>query len=32
MSFVVDDAFFQLELGRSVWGSLGWTKTAGGLN
>ena len=27
-----DDAFFQLELGWSVWGSLGWTKIAGGLN
>ena len=29
---VIDDAFFQPELGWSVWGSLGWTKTAGGLN
>ena len=27
-----DDAFFQPELGWSVWGSLGWTKTADGLN
>ena len=27
-----DDAFFQLELGWSVWGSLGRTKTADGLN
>ena len=27
-----DDVFFQPELGWSVWGSLGWTKTAGGLN
>ena len=27
-----NDAFFQPELGWSVWGSLGWTKTAGGLN
>ena len=27
-----DDAFFQSELGWSVWGSLGWTKTADGLN
>ena len=24
--------FFQPELGWSVWGSLGWTKTADGLN
>ena len=29
---VHDDAFFQPELGWSVWGSLGWTKTVGGLN
>ena len=28
----VDDAFFRQELGWSVWGSLGWTKTTGGLN
>ena len=28
----IDDAFFQQELGWSVWGSLGWTKTAGRLN
>ena len=27
-----DDAFFQPKLGWSVWGSLGWTKTTGGLN
>ena len=27
-----DDAFFQPELGWSVWGSLGWTKSAGGLD
>ena len=27
-----DHAFFQPELGWSMWGSLGWTKTAGGLN
>ena len=27
-----DDAFFQPELGWSVWGSLDWTKTVGGLN
>ena len=27
-----DDAFFQPELGWSVWGSLGWTKTTGGMN
>ena len=27
-----DDAFFQPELGWSAWGSLGWTKTADGLN
>ena len=27
-----DDAFFQPELGWSVWGSLGWTKTADGRN
>ena len=27
-----DDAFFQPELGWSVWGSLGWTKTVDGLN
>ena len=27
-----DDACFRQELGWSVWGSLGWTKTAGGLN
>ena len=27
-----DDAFFQSELGWSVWGSLGWTRTADGLN
>ena len=26
-----DDAFFQSELGWSVWGSLGWTRIAGGL-
>ena len=25
-------SFFQPELGWSVWGSLGWTKTADGLN
>ena len=30
--FIFDDAFFQPELGWSVWGSVGWTKTAGGLN
>ena len=29
---MIDDAFFQPELGWSVWGSLGWTKTAGELN
>ena len=29
---VIDDVFFQLEPGWSVRGSLGWTKTAGGLN
>ena len=28
----VDDAYFQPELGWSVWGSLGRTKTASGLN
>ena len=27
-----DDAFFQPGLGWSVWGSLDWTKTTGGLN
>ena len=27
-----DDACFQPELGWSVWGSLGWTKMASGLN
>ena len=27
-----DDAFFQPELGWSVWGSLDWTKTMGRLN
>ena len=27
-----DDAFFQPELGWSVWGSLDWTKAADGLN
>ena len=27
-----DDVFFQPELGWSVWGSLGWTKTVDGLN
>ena len=27
-----DDAFFQPELGQSVWRSLGWTKTMGRLN
>ena len=30
--FVHDDAFFQPELGWSVWGSLGWTESTGGLN
>ena len=29
---VPDDAFFQPELGWSVWGSPGWTKAADGLN
>ena len=29
---IIDDAFFQSELGWSVWGSLGRTKTADGLN
>ena len=27
-----DDAFFQSELGWSMWGSLDWTKIADGLN
>ena len=31
-TFIADDASFQPELGWSVWGSLGWTKTTGGLN
>ena len=29
---IFDDAFFHSELGWNVWGSLGWTKTAGGMN
>ena len=32
LNLTIDDAYFQPELGWSVWGSLGWTKTAGGLN
>ena len=32
LSAPTDDALFQPELGWSVWGSLGWTKTADGLN
>ena len=31
-TIVTDDACFRQELGWSVWGSLGWAKTAGGLN
>ena len=32
LTMVFDDAFFQPELGWSIWGSLGWTKSAGGLD
>ena len=32
ISMKLDDAFFQPGLGWSVWGSLDWTKTTGGLN
>ena len=32
LNIVPDDAFFYPELGWSDWRSLGWTKTAGGLN
>ena len=30
ITFISDDAFFQSELGWSVWGSLGWTWIDGG--
>ena len=32
LKMATDDTYFQSELGWSVRGSLGWTKTVGGLN